>query len=170
MRAFVNTLELEDALDELGDPAALKSWLVARGLLGERERATEADLRRIVEVREALRVLLLANNGVVVEADKAMATLDRAARRAGLSVRFHSDGSSAVEPAAGGPDGAIGRILAIVAAEMGGESWRRLKACRADDCHWAFYDHAKNRSRAWCSMRVCGNRTKARRYRQRHSA
>jgi predicted RNA-binding Zn ribbon-like protein len=50
---------------------------------------------------------------------------------------------------------------------MAGETWDRLKACRLDDCQWVFYDHSKNRSRTWCSMRVCGNRAKARAYRER---
>ena len=44
----------------------------------------------------------------------------------------------------------------------------RMKACRADDCRWAFLDTSKNRSRAWCSMESCGNRAKVHTYRQRH--
>ncbi len=47
-------------------------------------------------------------------------------------------------------------------------NWPRLKVCREDTCAWAFYDRSKNRSGAWCSMAVCGNRTKARAYRARH--
>ena len=31
-----------------------------------------------------------------------------------------------------------------------------------------FYDQSRNRSRAWCSMEVCGNREKARSFRVRH--
>ena len=41
-------------------------------------------------------------------------------------------------------------------------TWSRLKACREDDCHWAFYDRSRNRSGQWCVMAVCGNRNKAR--------
>jgi len=48
-------------------------------------------------------------------------------------------------------------------------SWQRLKACRSDTCRWAFVDHARNRSRQWCSMSVCGNREKARVFRERHA-
>jgi len=44
-----------------------------------------------------------------------------------------------------------------------------MKACRADDCKWAFLDTAKNQSRAWCSMSSCGNREKMRAYRARHA-
>jgi predicted RNA-binding Zn ribbon-like protein len=43
-----------------------------------------------------------------------------------------------------------------------------LKACRNADCHWIFYDATKNRSGAWCEMGLCGNRAKARSYRERH--
>ena len=51
---------------------------------------------------------------------------------------------------------------------MGDRSWPRLKACPAEDCHWAFYDHSRNRSGTWCEMGECGNRAKARRFRERH--
>ncbi len=36
----------------------------------------------------------------------------------------------------------------------------RLKIC--PNCQWLFIDRSRNRSRAWCDMSVCGNRTKAR--------
>jgi predicted RNA-binding Zn ribbon-like protein len=44
----------------------------------------------------------------------------------------------------------------------------RFKACRSDTCEWAYYDTSRNATRAWCSMQVCGNRAKARSYRERH--
>jgi predicted RNA-binding Zn ribbon-like protein len=53
---------------------------------------------------------------------------------------------------------------------MADGTWERMKACRADDCRWAFLDTAKNRSRAWCSMQSCGNRAKVAAYRERHTA
>jgi predicted RNA-binding Zn ribbon-like protein len=86
-----------------------------------------------------------------------------------VSLRFDSGGRVRLEPAARGIDAALGRLIAIAASAMVDGTWSRLKACRADDCHWAFYDHARNHSRHWCSMAVCGNRTKARTYRQRHA-
>jgi len=42
----------------------------------------------------------------------------------------------------------------------------RLKICR--HCGWLFIDRSKNRSRMWCDMAVCGNRTKAKRFYERH--
>jgi predicted RNA-binding Zn ribbon-like protein len=119
-------------------------------------------------VREALRELLRANNGVPVDEARAAATLDAAGRRAGLAVRF-ADGAIRLEPRERGVSGALGVVLATVAEAMADGSWQRLKACRSDTCRWAFVDNARNRSRQWCDMRVCGNRQKARLYRQRRA-
>jgi predicted RNA-binding Zn ribbon-like protein len=47
-------------------------------------------------------------------------------------------------------------------------SFARLKACR--NCRWSFYDYSPNRSATWCSMQICGNRTKTRAYRRRKKA
>lgn len=43
-----------------------------------------------------------------------------------------------------------------------------VRLCAADGCGWLFIDASRNRSRRWCAMSGCGNRAKARRYRQRH--
>jgi predicted RNA-binding Zn ribbon-like protein len=43
----------------------------------------------------------------------------------------------------------------------------RIRACAADDCGWWFVDDTKNHSRRWCDMKICGNREKARRFRNR---
>jgi predicted RNA-binding Zn ribbon-like protein len=67
-----------------------------------------------------------------------------------------------------GVDGAIARLMAIVATARGDGSWHRLKACPRDSCEWAFYDRSKNRSGRWCTMESCGNVEKARSYRERH--
>ena len=61
-----------------------------------------------------------------------------------------------------------GRYVIAVHHAMADGSWERLKACRASDCEWAFIDSARNHSRAWCSMKSCGNREKARAFRERH--
>jgi predicted RNA-binding Zn ribbon-like protein len=166
IRRFVNTYDLEDRTDRVGTPDELRAWLSDEGLLGERERVTATDVRQAADVRGAIRELLLAHTGRPL-APEAPRTLDAAARRAGLGVRFHPDGGSGVEPEAKGADGAIGEMLAIVAAAMADGTWDRLKACQADDCHWAFYDHTRNRSGVWCDMAVCGNRAKVERFRER---
>jgi predicted RNA-binding Zn ribbon-like protein len=45
----------------------------------------------------------------------------------------------------------------------------RLKACDNHECTMLFYDVGKNNKRRWCSMALCGNRDKVKRYRARQS-
>lgn len=168
IEAFVNTAELDEGRDDLREPAGLVAWLAEHGLAPARVSASEQQAADARAVREALRELLRANNGIEVDRGGASALLDEAARRAGLAVRF-DDGSIRLVPRDRGAAGAVALVLAAAAEAMADGSWQKLKACRADDCRWAFVDHARNRSRQWCSMSVCGNRAKARTFRARHA-
>jgi predicted RNA-binding Zn ribbon-like protein len=169
VQRFVNSVDLEDGSEELVSPDALREWLAGRGLMYPDDPVTDGDLRRAVDVREGLRALLLANNGEDFDA-AAVERLDRAASRAGLRLRFREGGCAEFEPDATGVDGALARLLAIVAEARVDGTWERLKACPRTDCEWAFYDHSKNRSGRWCKMAVCGNVEKARAYRERRRA
>jgi predicted RNA-binding Zn ribbon-like protein len=153
--AFVNTVDFE------GDREWLAGWLEDSGVP-----ATRAAIERARVVREALRALLLDHNGIEVDVAGASRTLAEASRRARLELRTGERGPE-LAAAAAGLDGALGSLLAIVAASVADGSWTRLKACRSDTCRWAFFDSARNRSRRWCSMEVCGNRAKARAFRSR---
>lgn len=165
---FVNTLDVETGHDALSDSAALHAWLVAKQLLEPGTELGAADVRRAVQVREALRELLAANHrGQGAAPAPAIATLNALAGAAPLRLRFDPAGSASLQPPRAGLNAAIARLLAIVFTAMVDGSWRRLKICRADRCRWAFYDASKNRSGAWCAMQVCGNRTKVRSYQQR---
>jgi predicted RNA-binding Zn ribbon-like protein len=170
LQAFVNTLDIENGVDELSDPDALAGILAHIGAVEERVAGvTDDDLRRALELREALRRILLANNGGPPDPD-AHRTVERVARTAHLGLRFDDVGGAHLVPEAPGVDGALGRIVAVIPTAMADGSWQRLKACRRGICHWAFYDRSKNRSSHWCSMLVCGNRTKSQRYRRRAAA
>ena len=169
VRNYVNTVDIEDDEEDLGSPDQLKEWLAGHGLMESDEPVTEGDLRRAIDVREGLRAILLANNGSPFDVS-AVERLDRAASRAGLRLRFHPGGCAEFEPDATGVDGALARLLAIVAEARVEGDWDRLKACADDTCQWAFYDKSKNRSKKWCRMDTCGNVAKARAYRERHKA
>lgn len=162
---LVNTHDVEQGTDAIAGPEALEAWLAGHGL--GRAGARAEHVARARELREAIRDLLLANNGVPVDAAAARAVIERAGRRARLSLRYGSDGALALAPEADGVDAALGWIVAAVFSATAQGSWPRLKACRAHDCAWAFYDTARNQSRQWCSMQVCGNRAKVRAYRRR---
>jgi predicted RNA-binding Zn ribbon-like protein len=165
---FVNTLDVEDGADELATQDGLKTWLAQRRVL-EPSRAvapSEEDRRAAIRLREALRDLMLANNGGP-RANEAGQELERVARRGDLGVHFDHGGSISIAPDAEGFAAALARLLVPVARALSDGSWQRVKACRAADCHWAFYDRSRNRSGVWCEMAVCGNRTKVRAYRER---
>jgi predicted RNA-binding Zn ribbon-like protein len=165
---FVNTIDRRPGEEKLATPAALRDWFASRNLLGARTRVSADDLGDALRLREALRDLLAAKSGLDADVSGAGAEVERAARRAGLSLKL-DDGLARFEPSTGGVSAALGKIVAEVAIGMTDGTWERMKACRADDCRWAFLDTAKNRSRAWCSMEDCGNREKARAYRERQA-
>jgi predicted RNA-binding Zn ribbon-like protein len=167
VRRFVNTLDLADGSDDIATPEALRAWLAERELIDDRAQLSDADVRQARAVREALRKLLLANNGDPLD-PAAVEALNAAAKGAELQFRVAADGSAQLAPVRSGIDAAIGRLLAIVHTAMADGTWTRLKACALhDSCEWAFYDWSKNHSGTWCDMKVCGNRAKARAYRER---
>jgi predicted RNA-binding Zn ribbon-like protein len=144
VQQFLNSVDLEHELDWLPD------WLAERSLGPELERARA--------LREALRTLVLANNGAAL-GEGALEIVNEWAAR--LPLQLGADGRLHV----GEGDDALDGIVAIVLAAMLEGSWGRLKACR--NCCWSFYDYSPNRSATWCSMQLCGNRKKTRAYRQR---
>jgi predicted RNA-binding Zn ribbon-like protein len=166
---LVNTADLEEGTDAIASPAALGEWLRSVGLASESVSFEPADVARIAGFREALRRLLLSHHGGEVD-PQAVAELDAVAREVGLVVGFGADGAVSVGPSGSGTDAVLGRLLAVIARASAEGTWDRLKACPADDCHWAFYDFSRNHSRTWCDMQVCGNRAKARSYRARQGA
>ncbi len=167
VRRFVNTVDIERGEEQLESGPQLAAWLADNGLAPSGLTASGADLRRALNLREALRALLLANNGGG-DAPAAWDALDAAARRARMELRFVAPDGPRLQPAADGVDGALGRLLEIVRSAAADGSWARMKACRDPECAWVFYDNSRNRSGAWCNMEVCGNRSKARAFRQRH--
>jgi len=165
VQRFVNTVDFENGIEELTDPAALEEALEEIGVPAAVELGP-SDLERALRVREALRALLLGNNGIQVER-WALATLEETARRGRLTVEFAEDGRAELVPGAPGLDGALARVVGVVHTAMADGSWPRLKACPRHICRWVFYDRSKNRNSRWCAMSVCGNRIKTAKYRRR---
>jgi predicted RNA-binding Zn ribbon-like protein len=169
VQAYVNTVDIQDGPEQLADPNTLETWLVAKGLMEPGQRATEADLKHAIAVREAIRGVIGANSGgTIYPLD--IAILNEAATASRLRARFGADGKARLEPEAGGVAGAMGRMVAAVFTAMADEDWSRLKLCSSPACRWAFFDRSRNHSSRWCTMASCGNRQKARRFRQRAKA
>jgi predicted RNA-binding Zn ribbon-like protein len=167
VRDFVNTRDLETGVDAIETPDKLATWFSDQGLVDDLVEPTREEHADAIAVREAIRELLLANNAVPADAETASKTLEDAGRKAHLGVRFEN-GRPVLAPEGDDARSAIGRIVALVAELTPTEEWKRLKTCRDENCRVVFYDKSRNRSRAWCSMEVCGNRDKQRGYRERH--
>ncbi|MFG1668581.1 CGNR zinc finger domain-containing protein [Streptomyces sp. Y7] len=151
VQALVNTLDLESGADSLDTEQGR-----ARFGLGE------GDVAGARELRESLRVVLLAHAGhpphrevpplgALLAASPLLVAVDAA------------DGSAALAPADEGP--LRSRVAAAIAQALVEGTWIRLKSCEAVDCHWAYYDRSPAGRGRWCSMQVCGARAKMRRYR-----
>jgi len=169
VRDYVNTLDLETGIDRISTPDELAMWFSEQGLTDDLVEPTDEEHTDALAVREAIRELLLVNNGVDdADAGGASKTLEEAGRKAHLGVRFE-EGRPVLAPEGDGASAAIGTIVATVAELAPSDEWKRLKTCRDETCRVVFYDQSRNRSRAWCSMEVCGNREKARSFRKRHA-
>ncbi|TDD91019.1 CGNR zinc finger domain-containing protein [Actinomadura rubrisoli] len=174
LRDFVNTLDVESGNDGFTSPARLAAWLAERGLVTARVKATGADLTAAIALREGLRAAMLVHHDPSApdlpgEADDALGD-DLEDALAALPLRISFTGASPSLLPLGSPGEAatgLARVAAAIMDAAAAGTWARLKVCQEDTCRWAFLDTSKNRSRSWCSMSVCGNRTKTRAYRAR---
>ncbi len=153
VQRFVNTIDLSHD----------REWLTAFLAEEGHGASTDAELERARSLRESIRELLYENNGQGRFGER-WHELNAAASAAGLTVDFESRSLVAT---ADGLDGILGRVAVASLTAMSDGTWSRLKCCRNVACRWSFYDYSRNRSASWCSMQICGNRTKTRAYRRR---
>ena len=181
MEELVNTRSIEAGSDEIATPDRLASWLRDCLLLPPGVPVTAQEHDRAVQIREGLRELMAANNASRTAADNArggrrprrgpgglaLANLARLARRLPLVLDLDGSQPRLMPLSRGTADTVLASLLGAVAEAVASGTWDRLKICQNPDCRWAYYDHSRNRSRAWCSMTACGNRAKARAFRAR---
>lgn len=152
---FLNTVDIEEGTDVLDEPATWRQWVRERRLLasGAPHRARAA--------RDALRAAVTHEESSEQRTGEQPGATGRLWRGVPLTAHLEQG-----KPALTSAD-AVGAVLAAAVRLAVVGDWDRIKICPADDCRWAFFDRSKNRSRTWCSMRVCGNRDKARNWRAR---
>lgn len=156
--AFLNTLDVEQGTDVLDDPGRWREWVVGQGLGPPVAGLSMAEvIAPVRSVRDGLRDSVVDGRAPVAGRDaRHTGGLVRVELQRGIPTLVASD--------------PVGAVLAASARLAVLGDWDRVKICPAEDCQWAFFDHSRNRSRTWCSMRVCGNRTKARNWRERARA
>ncbi|SDJ00651.1 CGNR zinc finger domain-containing protein [Nonomuraea jiangxiensis] len=168
---FANTVYRrtpEPGPDLLGDAGALATWLARAGLLpttGEPRdilHDPDAALRQARTLRELLWAIFDAQrNGRELPA-QALAGLLDIARRGARGVAVNSDGSIIPLTAEGACATLALRGIKLALSPPS----QRVRAC--DGCGWFFVDTSRGRRRRWCSMKTCGNQSKAARYRSAH--
>jgi predicted RNA-binding Zn ribbon-like protein len=167
LKAFLNSVDIEEGSDSFQTAEGLRTWLLERGLPNGGALLTEAARRGLIEVREAIREIVAAH-GETVPVD-AVETVRAAARTATLVVTIDGAGQADLLPAGSGADALVARLLADIASAQRLGTWRDLRICRRDVCRWAFHDASRNHSGVWCTMSVCGNRVKSANLRRRRS-
>ena len=164
---FVNTEIPEWARDDIGTPEQLDAWLRARHLLRAGEQVDAAGFVAARAVRSALRELALLNTLGRPPGADARTALDGLLGDVVLAPRVDAGGLLTASAEGEGVTRALGSLVAVVLEAQASGTWGRLKACRKDTCRWLFYDGSRNRSSTWCSMSICGNRSKTAAYRRR---
>ena len=168
--AFVNTLFVENGaeIDGLSSPKDVERWY--RRVAPTHSRAPVLDSRaalglgRLRALRSTLRSALEHHvRGQATDADAR--SLQGTLGAALLAPVFGlADGHVIVE-AAPQTGTFVDRLMRDI-----GDSFvtllndtvpERIKRCGGEDCVLFFVDRSKAASRAWCSMRTCGNRHKA---------
>ncbi len=158
----------DDAVDFLGEPAAAVAWLMLVGPPSPATTPSADELHELIELRDAVRVLLEArlNGGRPTRA--ALEVVDRHAGAAPVVRRlvWGDEPAVRVEPGAPGFGGVLG-WLAVGAIELvAGPAGDALAGCEAPDCTMLFVRH--HGRRRFCHE-SCSHRTRQARYeRRRH--
>lgn len=167
VQAFVNTEIPVWAIDEIATPEALADWLRSRDLLSGGAVVDADAFVRARALRHVVRELAERNTRGAAPDESLRAELAAIAAQTQVSFGLDERGDVTLQPAADGVNGALASILSRVFEAQASGVWRRLKSCPGPHCGWLFYDGSRNASSRWCSMSICGNRTKTAAYRRR---
>ncbi len=173
---FANTATRPDAgpaLDRLQTLEDLIAWGEHAGVLSpetaERYRAdaaadppiAELQIERARALRDAIHAALTGTGDL----DEAIRVIQRNA--GGAEPLRLETGEAGVRVSCASVLGCIGALTANSAIELLATGAReRVKTCAGETCRWLFLDESPTGRRRWCSMSLCGNRAKARRYYQ----
>ncbi|PLT99390.1 hypothetical protein BMJ34_14370 [Sinorhizobium medicae] len=176
--SVVLRFDAERRIDRFDDPAAIDAFAGAANLYGaERKRfgpLIPARLERrnaFIGLREAtdrhFRALVRTEDRPDLLADllEAIAAVLRQPAPAGKGTPLDVATAHSALGLISGPEPGTPLDVATAHSALGlisGPEPGRLKIC--PNCAWLFLDRSRNRSRTWCDMAVCGNRSKARRH------
>jgi hypothetical protein len=169
LTALVNTSPQIAGVEELGDVEAVKAFAAARSVT-EIGPPTEADIAPLHRVRRRFLAVFTTQDEdariALVNELLASAPIEpRLLEHDGWGLHFHFFSPYTALSEHLNADCAM--ALAVLLAS--GES-NRLRVCEAPECSRVLVDFSRNRSRAYCDSRTCGNRVHAAAYRDRQRA
>lgn len=167
VQALVNSVDRESGADRLVDLAGATAWLGQQHIRTAPGLVTPKEVRRVIEVREALRTMLVHNAGGPQPGEAALRPLRQVADAATARVTVDLAGAVDVTVADESVQAGLLRLLLVVRDAQHDGTWAHLKACGNDACQWAFYDRSRNHGGMWCDMSLCGNKLKNRDFRAR---
>jgi predicted RNA-binding Zn ribbon-like protein len=167
---FVNTEIPVWAIDDIATPEALADWLRSRDLVSAAAVVDPASFVRARALRRVLRELASRNTRGAIPDEDLRSEFATIATEARLRFALDEQGALRLETDSDGVNGALAEIMSRVFEAQASGVWTRLKSCPGPHCGWLFYDASRNASSTWCSMSICGNRTKTAAYRRRRKA
>ncbi|GAA4927611.1 CGNR zinc finger domain-containing protein [Actinomycetospora succinea] len=149
--------------EQLVDPDALASWLVASGAAPAPVPVDAATLARGLALREAIYRLACDHlEGRAFDPD-GLATVNAAAAGPATTIALTADGLVR----RGDVDAALGDVARSLITVLTDPSAPPLKECGREACTRLYLDRSRGARRTWCGMEECGNRVKAAAYRAR---
>jgi predicted RNA-binding Zn ribbon-like protein len=166
---FVNTRR--DDVECLRSVEDVVVWLVRARLLPQPMKAPASVLAEARALREAIDAGVRAAVARRLPDAGAVALIDGwlalAGSRPALQIDQIGRPVLAERPRAESPRRALGMVAYDAARMLGSEGERaRVRICASDTCSARFYDRSPAARRRWCSMALCGNQAKARRFRE----
>ncbi len=132
-------------------------------MAGEAEHA----LRRARKLREALHEIFFASIHKKIAAQAAIDLLNVELQDAARHSRLMQRGrvwERRFDELESSFDAMLWPITEAAANLLVSSDLALVRACSSPTCRWFFLDTSKNHHRRWCSMKLCGNRTKVRRF------
>lgn len=137
-------------------------------------RAAQTALAQAIDLRESIAVIFQALARSKPIPSRALAELEGACQQASAARTLRAKDGAAEwnwrEPQPVSDRPALAAALDAAQIVTSREVSARMRQCADDECGWFFLDTSRNRTRRWCSMKVCGNRNKVRRFYERSSA
>ncbi|MEO6393602.1 MAG: CGNR zinc finger domain-containing protein [Pyrinomonadaceae bacterium] len=132
--------------------------------------AAEQVLDRAIRLRRAICRILFATDRTRASFTSDLEVLNTELNQARDSQRLVPAGTAYefTWPAEDKLDRVLWSVAVAAAALLTTGNLGRIRQCGGQDCGWIFLDTSRNRSRAWCTMKDCGNIAKVRRFRERH--